>query len=296
MTWDATRRIYLDDNGNPVDPEQLREWIDSFIENAKAEVDDHSTQLLEGAITVAAFFLFLSELVTSMHLASAMVAYGGESEMTNQRWGRVDEKLSSEIAYLEAFRERVEQAQVTAEAMASQVADLATANPVIPAGLEDVVRERVAQAIIGNSVTDVETVTREAVVEAIADSVGTEEAAAIGRELAGETIDAFSERLEDLIWGEVESRSRQYMDSVYGQYENSVKAREGDAGAASVRRVTEGDDRVCDECDAAASDEYVSFDEITDIGDTICGGNCRCSFEFEYAGVGPLEIEEESYA
>lgn len=295
MTWDATRRLYLDDNGNPVDPAQLREWIDQFISNAQTEIDDHSNQLLAGAITVAAFFAFLSSLLTSMHLASAMIAYGGADQMSNVRWGRVDEKISSEFAYLAAFQDQVKQAQATAEAMASKVADLAMVNPAIPSGLDDVVRERVAAAIAGNSVSDVTTVTREAVQSALADSIGTDEAAALGKEFAGAVVDTFGDRLDTLIFGAVESRSRKYADAAWSTFANSEKAREGDAGLAGVMRICEDDPASCDICPGLATADFVSFDEVTDIGEgTVC--QCRCYFEFEYAGVGPLSIDRSVYA
>ena len=78
---------------------------------------------------------------------------------------------------------------------------------------------------------------------------------------------------------------------VYGTYENNVRAREKDAGITLVRRVTEGDDRVCEGCDAASSDEYVAMDEIADIGTQECNSRDRCFFEFSYAGVEGLTAE-----
>jgi len=123
MKWNPKTRRYEDADGNPVDPATIREWVDSFIENAQSEVDDHSKSLLEGAITVAAFFAFLGGLITSMHIASSLVAYGGESEMNGERWGRLEEKLSEQLAFMEAFKEQVAEAETVTQRLADFIAN-----------------------------------------------------------------------------------------------------------------------------------------------------------------------------
>ena len=99
--------------------------------------------------------------------------------------------------------------------------------------------------------------------------------------------------LETRLWPQ--DRATKYADSVYGTYENSVKAREGDNGLLRARRVTEEDRDVCDGCQAAATEEYLPLDEILDIGDADCQSRCRCRLEYDYAGIEPIETDREVY-
>lgn len=276
MEWDAQRRVYVN-NGKDVSPRQLREWIDSAIGNAQEEVDQESTKLLEGSITVAAFFLFLGSLITSMHIASSLIAYGGEDEMNGTRWGRIDEKLSSELAYLEAFKEQVQESETVTQSLAEFIANSSGATDT------RIAAQTISEVIQAEGRADIVTT-----VDGALESAGVVESNLEVRTI----IDSFGERIESIIWGEVESRARSYPDAAFATYENSVKDREIDAGVIGVRRVSEDDAASCDECPALANDEYVSMDEITDIGDTICSANCRCYYEFEAAGQGDIIIDE----
>lgn len=295
MKWDPQLRRYLTDEGEEIPPALIREWIDEYIDTNQKAVDEKSKKLLAGSLTIAAFFSWLSEKIVAMHGAVTVIAFGGEDRVPDSGWAATSTKIQSELDYLAGFQQEVEQAQATAEAMAVEVANLTIENPAVPMGLEDIVRERVAQAIVGNSVSDVETVTREAVRSAIADSVGTEEAETIAKELAGTVVDTFSGRLETLIFGSVRDRARKYADATWSTFANAEKAREGDAGLAMVKRVCEDDSSSCDICPDLATDDYVPFDEVTDIGEgTVC--QCRCYYDFSYAKVDDLSIHREVYA
>lgn len=296
MTWNSKTRRYVDDNGNEVDPADVRQFIDDYIDEEQKSTDEQTALLLAGTITIAAFFAYLSEKIIAMHGAATVVAYGGEDNVSRETWAVTGAKINSELNYLANFQSQVEDAARTAQEIASDVALASAADPSVPAGLESLIEERVASAIIANSVSDVESVTAAAVKDALADSVGPEVAASVAESVTTETLDAFSGRLEQLIFGEIGSRGRSYADAAYGTYENSVLAREGEAGAVGVRRVSEDDDKSCDDCPLLATDEYVAMDEIADIGDSQCGGNCRCWFEFEFLNVEPLEIDREIYA
>lgn len=293
MTWNPQTRRYVDDNGNEIDPADVRQMIDDYIDENQKDTDNHTTLLLAGAITIAVFFAYLTDKIVAMHGAATVIAYGGEDNVSSGAWAATGAKIHSELAYLENFQSQVEEAQRTTETIASNLALSAD----VPDGLESLVKERVISAIISNSVSDIESVTQEAVKSALADSVGPEMAETIAENATTETLDAFSGRLEQLIWGEVGSRGRQYSEAAYGTYENSVKAREGEAGAVGVKRVDSGDDAECDDCPLLATDDYVGMDEVTDIGDSsACGSRCRCWFEFEFLNIEPLTIDREIYA
>ena len=94
----------------------------------------------------------------------------------------------------------------------------------------------------------------------------------------------------------VENRAGMYANAAYSTYENQVRERERDAGVIMGRRVCEEDGQSCDECIEAATEEYMPLEELSDIGSLQCLNNCRCSIEFSYEGVEPIQIEAEIYA
>ena len=288
MKWNPQTRRYEDSKGKPIPESQIRQDVDEFIASNQDEVDNKTEELIAGTITVAAFFLFMRGMLTSMHGAAGVVAYGGEEQMGSKEWGRIAEKVASELAYLENFERQLLATQQATESLAVDAAALIARNADVPAGLESVVEQRVLSALMqGTSVED-------AIAGALADSVGVDAAQGVAATVTADVLE--SQRMENLIWGQVSSRARMYPDAAFATYENSVKDRETDVGAIGARRITEGDEHVCDGCEGAASDVYVPISEIADIGDFECGGRDRCHFEFEYLGVEPLEIAREVYA
>lgn len=87
------------------------------------------------------------------------------------------------------------------------------------------------------------------------------------------------------------NRAGLYTEAAYSTYENNVAQREADFGITTARRICEEDERSCDECVAAATEEYLPLGEVSDIGSLTCMNNCRCYFEFNVEGVEPLRID-----
>lgn len=280
MKWDPVKRRYVDDNGRVMRSVEVRKHIDEYIAAEQKQVDRQSKKLFAGAITLAAFFEFMRHKITNWHGLAGTIAYGGEDLMGDTQNERINLKILSELAYLNEFETDAEASFAAAERLASE----AVSSIEIPAGLESVAQERITEALLQAAPSEAEQVIKQATIEALADSLGAEEAAAVAETL---TVGA----TEELIGGTIESRAGMYAESLFATFENSVRDRETDAGAVGVRRVSEDDSHSCEECPALANDEFVPFDEITDIGDTICMSNCRCSFEFSYEGVEPLTVD-----
>lgn len=81
------------------------------------------------------------------------------------------------------------------------------------------------------------------------------------------------------------NRAGMYPNAAYSTYENEVLQRESDAGVTLGRRICEADGTSCEECVAAATEEFIPLDEIADIGSLQCLHNCRCEIEFSVEGV-----------
>ena len=293
MHFNHRKRHYVNDNGRAVSPAEIRKEIDNYIASEKKDVSKQATLMLGGSITVAAFFDYLKRKIQSWHSIAGVIAYGGEDQMTAKRWQRVGERIKSELNYLTGFKDEVIASVKVTRDLAATAEKIAKATEAIPDGLETVIRERVAEALITSAPAQAQADIASAVVSATADSGVAPE---IAQMVAKQVIDATGERIQDLIWGTVETRSQMYTDATFSTYENSVKGRESDAGAIGVRRVCLEDAASCEDCPPLASEEFQSMQDITDIGDSACMSNCRCWFEFEYMGIGPLEIDREIYA
>lgn len=286
MIWDAQQRRYEDDQGRPIPPIKIRKEIDSWIRLEQSEVEREAGKLLAGAITLAAFFTYMREKIAAWHAIAGTIAYGGQEQMNPERWARINEKVSSEIEYLNDFQKEAEASFKAVENIAERVARSVD----VPTGLESVIEERVKEALVDAAPSTALPIATAAVLNVLADSIGKEAAQAV-------TLPAIE--ADSLIGGTIASRAAQYPNAAYSTLENNVAAREWEVGAIGVRRVCEEDDASCEECVALATDEYVGFDEIMDIGDAACLHNCRCTLEFSYpTAVGfyePITIERELY-
>lgn len=269
MQFDSRRRVYVRDDGSVVNPRELRQMVESYIEREKSEVRTEAEKLIAGTIAASLFFDWFRDKIKEVHGAAGMFAYGGEEFMGQEQWARIGQKVSSETAYVNAFErdfltsERVAQ-EITTEA--SDVLDLS------PSVVESIVKS-VAPSEIAGEIAKTSEASQE-----VLDRIATKE------------------RIEQLIFGQTPARSELYMDAIYGTHENSVTDRESDAGVVSGRRVCEEDASSCDECVAAATDDFIPLDEILDIGAAQCMSNCRCTIEFDYSGIQPLTIDRSIYA
>jgi hypothetical protein len=117
-------------------------------------------------------------------------------------------------------------------------------------------------------------------------TVAPSEAEAVIAEVLGEgvVIPAIGKLAEDLIGGQIINRAGMYPESAFATYENNVMMREGDEGVTLGRRVLEHGDN-CEDCIAAATEEFVPLDELAEIGDSVCQSRCRCEFEFQIGDV-----------
>lgn len=273
MKWDSVQRRYEDDRGRPLTPAQIRKQVDDYVKSEQEDVSREAKRLISGLITVAVFFEFMRQKVTTWHEVTGSIAYGGEAQMTDARWARVDEEIASELEYLAGFQRQVGQSFAAAEQVAAEVAR----TPGIPAGLESVVEERVKVALLDAAPSEAQHAVTVAVQEALADSIG-EEAAVVASEAANSFTLSIA---EDLIGGRVVNISEMYPNAAYATFANNELFREKDEGVERARRTSEEDGNSCDECISAASDEWQPIDEVPEIGSLQCMSNCRCVIEYD---------------
>jgi hypothetical protein len=196
--------------------------------------------------------------------------------MNRERWLRINEKVQSELNYLETFEAQAGRSFSAAKSLAKTVSESLASK--VPAGLEVVVEDRVFQAVASAAPFEVALIAETAVKDALADSVGVERAEAIA-ELSTRWI--VPELAADLMGGQIVSRSVSYADAMWGTFVNNETHREKDEGVTLGRRICLDDPASCEECPLAASDEFIPLDEVAPIGSLQCFGNCRCEIEYD---------------
>ena len=267
MKWNSKTRKYEGDQGRTIPNVRIRRWLEEYIDANKDEIGTQAKAMLAAGasdVEILSFFESMRERVKTMHGTAGIVAYGGESEMNPERWARVGEKVVTQFEYLSGFETSVSQARRVTDQIIQTAANIA---PSVESGIIE---------------------------QTLLTSAPTEAVAAIESLIEAPLV--VEPYWDSLIWGEVDSRARSYADATYSTWSNSEKAREMDAGTLLGRRVTESDNLVCEDCQNAATEEFIPLEEILDIGDSICTVNCRCEILFSYEGIEPIEIERETYA
>lgn len=80
--------------------------------------------------------------------------------------------------------------------------------------------------------------------------------------------------------GRVLTRANMYMDSARGSYEQTRREGMREVGYDQERRVLGGINN-CDDCLAAAGEDWSDIGTLPEIGDSQCGANCNCTFEYQ---------------
>lgn len=161
MIWDSKDRRYEDERGRSLTPAEVRREIESFIDSERERVQSESTRLFAGLTTVSEFFAFMRQKVTAWHGVAGQIAYGGEDEMNGERWKRINEKIISELEYLNEFEQAVENSFGAVEAIADEVAKS------VPLEMESAVRVSVAEALLRSAPSTVENIVRQIVRDAL---------------------------------------------------------------------------------------------------------------------------------
>lgn len=273
MNFNPRKRRFLKPNGEELTPAEVRKEVENFITEEKKDVDREANRLLAGLITLPVFFELMREKIQSWHSIAGVIAYGGQSQMNDERWGRINEKIQSELSYLADFEKAAEESFQAAQQIAAKVAESIADK--IPDGLDTVVEEQVAEALATAATSEAEDVARQAAIDALSDSMDEEE---IEEALSGMSVGSMAGAL---IGGAIASRAAQYASSMYSTFENSRRAHARDSGLVLGQRDCVDDSASCESCPGLATNGPVPIDEITEVGsDCECGANCRCEISF----------------
>lgn len=94
-------------------------------------------------------------------------------------------------------------------------------------------------------------------------------------------LDGFASEIAagDLSAGQIEARIGMYGNDAWGSYYDSERISQEGAGLTEEMRVLSAVEN-CDDCQAAAG-HWEPIGTLPDIGDSQCGSNCKCTFEYQ---------------
>jgi len=121
MQWDAEQRRYEDDDGNPLIPAEVRSEIHQFIEDQRTEVRRESARMLSGEIQPSVFFQYMRGRIDSWHSIAGAIAYGGEEQLDDERDARIEQRIQSELDFLDEFEQEAEASFEAVETIAEEV-------------------------------------------------------------------------------------------------------------------------------------------------------------------------------
>lgn len=102
--YDARSQRFRDlSTGRYVTERAVRDYVDNVADAASRIMGDATAQYRAGAISVTEWRATMMQTVKDSHIASALAAYGGRSQMTPSRWGLVGYQIRTQYQYLRNF-------------------------------------------------------------------------------------------------------------------------------------------------------------------------------------------------
>lgn len=283
MTWDDSIHRYVDDNGDPIPPEQLVKTFDKYVKAEKEEVDREAKLLLAGTITALAFFALMRDRVTAWHSVASLFAYGGPDNMTPDRWKAVKDIVDGELSYLDNFEQDVIASEDAATNITNKIvsaAALSSGDAVAGGGQPESVSRILASATTKNAIKLALIGAAPSTAIAIG-LVALHKAAPdvkVDDDKIAEDIDETD--TEDLMGGTIASRAVQYPDAAYSTWQNQSTALGLQQGVNLARRVCYEDGASCQGCIDQAEMGFVPLVALAPIGSQECRNNCRCFVEY----------------
>ena len=108
---------YRDERANRLIPRSdVRQGVDRLADLVSDELGHLTERMLDGDLTLAEWQAGAMGLIKAGHVAAAVVAKGGQAQMTPSDWGRVGRVIRDEYAYLRRFASAVERAPPPSDA------------------------------------------------------------------------------------------------------------------------------------------------------------------------------------
>lgn len=106
-TWDDLSGRYRDARGRYVSESTVRRVVDAVADAASDRLAMASQALLDGRMSLAAWQVEAQQTIRLAHVATAVLAHGGSSQMSPARWGAIGPEVRAQYQYLRDFAQQI---------------------------------------------------------------------------------------------------------------------------------------------------------------------------------------------
>lgn len=105
LVWDESRLAYLYNGkaNSPVDPSDIRKWIDRIAETAEQRLYALGEALREGRITLAKWQAAAAKEIKNVHTATFAIAMGGQDRVDSAARARLRDVIKFQLEHLRDF-------------------------------------------------------------------------------------------------------------------------------------------------------------------------------------------------
>lgn len=117
FTWDAEHRIYIDQDGNAVNQEQLRGAVDDYLAEQTQAADRLSNRLSSGGLELPSWQSRFRNLVMTTVGAAFIVGRGGRKAMDAVARSKLGDTVAGQFQWLDGFARDLSQGQLSPQGL-----------------------------------------------------------------------------------------------------------------------------------------------------------------------------------
>jgi hypothetical protein len=107
IRWNEQAGRFTDASGRFISDARVRAVVDAVADQASERMAAASQALLEGRSSLAAWQMDMMTTIKQAHVATGVIAHGGEQQMTQARWGALGPTIREQYQFLANFAEQI---------------------------------------------------------------------------------------------------------------------------------------------------------------------------------------------
>jgi len=108
FAYSRETKRFIDAGGEAVEDRVVRSALDEALEEAAGKVEQLTSRLAEGEISLAQWQQSMAREVKSVHLNAGALTKGGFDELTQRDFGQIGGRIRDELEYLRGFASDIE--------------------------------------------------------------------------------------------------------------------------------------------------------------------------------------------
>lgn len=119
-TWDKKTARYRDATGKFVARETVYQSVNDYINGSTDAINQLARMVSGGEINAADWYSLMRSEIKDAYIASYTAGIGGRSQMTQADWGRIGRMVRDQYAYLDRFKNDVQNGNLTEAQIAAR--------------------------------------------------------------------------------------------------------------------------------------------------------------------------------